>query len=79
MTAVTRNICITFAQCWTKVEDVGPALYKCHTDGLCLLRLLYNTIKVKTTYDNASTIDKMSVYTSRVVYIYCGNATLIQQ
>ena len=20
----TQNICITFVQCWTKVEDVGP-------------------------------------------------------
>ena len=25
----TRNICITFVQCWTNVEDVGPTLYKC--------------------------------------------------
>ena len=24
----TQNICITFVQCWTDVEDVGPTLYK---------------------------------------------------
>ena len=24
-------------QCWTNVEDVGPALYKCYTNVLCLL------------------------------------------
>ena len=36
-TQQTRNICITFVQCWTNVEDVGPALYKCHTTVLCLL------------------------------------------
>ena len=23
----TQNICITFVQCWTNVEDVGPTLY----------------------------------------------------
>ena len=33
----TRNICITFVQCWTNVEDVGPTLYKCYTNVLCLL------------------------------------------
>ena len=31
----TQNICITFVQCWTNVEDVGPTLYKCYTDVLC--------------------------------------------
>ena len=33
----TQNICITFMQCWTNVEDVGPTLYKCYTNVLCLL------------------------------------------
>ena len=33
----TQNICITFAQCRTNVEDVGPTLYKCYTNVLCLL------------------------------------------
>ena len=33
----TRNICIIFVQCWTNVEDVGPTLYKCYTNVLCLL------------------------------------------
>ena len=33
----TQNICITFIQCWTNVEDVGPTLYKCFTNVLCLL------------------------------------------
>ena len=26
-----------FMQCWTSVEDVGPTLYKCYTNVLCLL------------------------------------------
>ena len=26
-----------FVQCWTNVENVGPTLYKCYTDVLCLL------------------------------------------
>ena len=33
----TQNICITFVQCWTSVEDVGTTLYKCYTNVLCLL------------------------------------------
>ena len=32
-----QNICITFVQCWTNVEDVGPTLYKFYTNVLCLL------------------------------------------
>ena len=33
----TQNICITFVQCWTNVKDVGPTLYKCYANVLCLL------------------------------------------
>ena len=34
---MTQNICITFVQCWTNVFDVGPTLYKCYTNVLCVL------------------------------------------
>ena len=30
-TQQTQNMCITFVQCRTNVEDVGPTLYKCYT------------------------------------------------
>ena len=33
----TLKICITFVQCWTNVEDVGPTLYKCYTNVLYFL------------------------------------------
>ena len=33
----TQNICITFVQRRPNVFDVGPALYKCYTNVLCLL------------------------------------------
>ena len=36
-TQQTQTICITFIQCWTNVEDVGPTLYKCYTHVFCLL------------------------------------------
>ena len=26
-----------FIQCWTSIEDVGPTLYKCYANVLCLL------------------------------------------
>ena len=32
-----KNICITFIQHRPNVFDVGPTLYKCYTDVLCLL------------------------------------------
>ena len=33
-----QNImCITFLQCRTNVEDVGPTLYRCYTNVICLL------------------------------------------
>ena len=32
-----QNICITFIQRRPNVFDVGPTLYKCYTDILCLL------------------------------------------
>ena len=37
----THNICITFEQWWTNVEDVGPTLSKCYTIVLCVC---YGTI-----------------------------------
>ena len=33
----TQNMCITFVQLWPNVLDVGPTLYKCYTNVLCLL------------------------------------------
>ena len=33
----TQNICITFVQRRPNVFDVGPTLYKCYTNVLCLL------------------------------------------
>ena len=30
-TQQTQHICITFVQCRSNVEDVGPTLYKCYT------------------------------------------------
>ena len=32
-----QNICITFMQRRLNVFDVGPTLYKCYTNVLCLL------------------------------------------
>ena len=33
----TKHMCITFIQRRPNVFDVGPTLYKCYTNGLCLL------------------------------------------
>ena len=35
----TQNICLTFIQRRPNVFDVGPTLYKCYTNVLCLLGL----------------------------------------
>ena len=39
-TQQTQNICITFVQRRPNVSDVGPTLYKCYANVLCLLGLL---------------------------------------
>ena len=36
-TPCEHNQFVNFVQCWTNVEDVGPTLYKCYTNVLCLL------------------------------------------
>ena len=41
LTQQTQNICITFTQRRTNVEDVGPTLYKCNTNVLYLLAILF--------------------------------------
>ena len=38
-TQQTQNICITFIQRRPNVFDVGPTLYKCYTNVLCLLEI----------------------------------------
>ena len=35
----------------TNVEDVGPALYKCYTNGLCLLAYQMAAQYIRTDYD----------------------------
>ena len=37
----TQNICITFIQRRPNVFDVGPTLYKCYTNVLCLLGVIF--------------------------------------
>ena len=44
-TQQTQNICITFAQHWSNVSDVGPTLYKSYTNVLCLLGIYRNLRK----------------------------------
>ena len=55
-TQQTQNICITSVQCWTNVEDVGPTLYKCYTNVLCLLRSgSFSKTVIQQHYKNRST------------------------
>ena len=35
--SVNKKHLYDFMQCWTNVENVGPTLYKCYTNVLCLL------------------------------------------
>ena len=59
----TQNICITFAQCWTNVEDVGPTLYKYYTNVLCLLgRVLRNHLQTVKSRDALQSQNALSAY-----------------
>ena len=35
----TQNISITFMQCWSNFQDVGPTLYKCYKNALLSCQL----------------------------------------
>ena len=37
LTPVNTKHLYDFIQCWANVEDVGPTMYKCYTNVLCLL------------------------------------------
>ena len=43
---VNKNICITFEQCWTSVEDVGPTLYKYYTHAIQMFCIYWAGIVV---------------------------------
>ena len=43
-TQQTQDICITFIQRWPNVFDVGPTLYKCYRNVLCLLGIALTKI-----------------------------------
>ena len=45
-----QNICITFVQRRPNVFDVGPALFKCYTNVLCLLGIDDNIIRDRKTF-----------------------------
>ena len=68
-----HKICITFVQCWTNVEDVGPTLYKCNTHVSCLQGTTsMQTEFIFTTYINVY-FDRMGVsmvLISTIVIIY---------
>ena len=57
---LTQNICITFVQGRTNVEDVGPTLYKCYTYVLCSLGKLFV---------RCNTFDKSLVYVERLSFL----------
>ena len=67
LTQEAQNICITnFVQCWTNVEDFGPALCKCYTNVLCLLE---NTLSPMLLNDFVS---KTYLFTAtNNFYIFC--------
>ena len=45
ITQQTQNICITFIQGWTNVEDIVPTLHKCYTNVSCLLGTRLNYLE----------------------------------
>ena len=44
-------VCVTFVQCWTNVEDVGPTLYKSCTNVLRFLGITRMPSLIKKTYN----------------------------
>ena len=42
-----KNICIQFVQRRPRVFDVGPTMYKCYTNILCLLGIASNNLQTR--------------------------------
>ena len=55
----TQNICITFVQRRPNVFDVGPTLYNCYTNVLCLLGRAVGTAQL-----GIHTVSSRSLYTA---------------
>ena len=60
-TQQTQNICITFVQCWTNVEDVGPTLYKCYANVLCLLGIQHESFALLLWSTNTQVMSTMII------------------
>ena len=56
----------------TNVEDVGPALYKCYTNGLCLLEYQMAAQYIRIDYDILFSIEfdftiKLALYSAKIL------------
>ena len=65
----TQNFCITFVQRRPNVFDVGPTLYKCYTNGLCLLGYLV-MLMYKFSWILAMSTVRIRIFTMGVVCPY---------
>ena len=79
LTQRTQNNCITFIQCWSNVEDVGPTLYKCYTNVLCLLGMVwFNWFEVVSLQINKQIpLRSLVTYYHIVLYLFFGKAHFI--
>ena len=66
-TQQTQNICITFVQRRPNVFDVGPTLFKCYTNVLCLLGTIHrpNVVSQRMT-------TKRKIYWSKPARVFSG-------
>ena len=60
MSQQTQNIYITFVQRRPNVSDVGPTLYKCYTNVLCLLGLMSRIKKA----DGTQSIGEINIFSA---------------
>ena len=52
----TKQFCITFIHCRTNVEDVGPTLFKCYTNVVCLIGYALFKKTTKFSISNSTTL-----------------------
>ena len=65
------NICITFVQCRPNVGDVGPTLYKCYTNGLCLLRWHNKSTWIYNAYNVGPASETLCRRCTNVIQMVC--------
>ena len=73
----TQNICITFIQCCTNVEDVGPTLYKSYTNVCVYWVGSWQNDKVNLSKQNSTVTVRSILFAPSLNLVYDNGNTFV--